>query len=84
MAQVTASGAALFRWIDGAVHFLAVESRSQRGYWGLVKGRLEAGETAPQAARREIAEEVGLRGVSFLRAFAKRCATACRPGTTSW
>ena len=69
MAQVTASGAALFRWIDGAVHFLAVESRSQRGYWGLVKGRLEAGETVPQAARREIAEEVGLRGVSFLPGF---------------
>ena len=69
MAQVTASGAALFRWIDGALHFLAVESRSRRGYWGLVKGRLEAGETVPQAARREIAEEVGLRGVSFLPGF---------------
>ena len=69
MAQVTASGAALFRWIDGALHFLAVESRSQRGYWGLVKGRLEPGETAQQAARREIAEEVGLRGVSFLPGF---------------
>ncbi len=69
MAQVTASGAALFRWIDGALHFLAVESRLHRGYWGLVKGRLEAGETVPQAARREIAEEVGLRGVSFLPGF---------------
>ena len=69
MAQVTASGAALFRRIDGVAHFLAVESRSQRGYWGLVKGRVEAGETVPQAARREIAEEVGLRGVRFLSGF---------------
>lgn len=69
MAQVTAGGAALFRWIDGAAHFLAVESRSQRGYWGLVKGRVEPGETVPQAARREIAEEVGLRGVRFLPGF---------------
>lgn len=69
MAEVTAGGAALFRWIDGVAHFLAVESRSQRGYWGLVKGRVEPGETVPQAARREIAEEVGLRGVRFLPGF---------------
>ena len=69
MAQVTSSGAALFRRIDGALHFLAVESRSERGYWGLVKGHVEAGESIAEAARREIAEEVGLRDVSFLPGF---------------
>jgi thymidylate synthase (FAD) len=69
MAQETASGAALFRRTDGALHFLAVESRSQRGYWGLVKGHVEEGETIAQAARREIAEEVGLRGLTFLSGF---------------
>ena len=69
MAHVTSSGAALFRRIDGALHFLAVESRSERGYWGLVKGHVEAGESIAEAARREIAEEVGLRDVSFLPGF---------------
>lgn len=69
MALVTASGAALFRRTDGALEFLAVESRSRRGYWGLVKGKMEAGETVPQAARREIAEEVGLSGLTFLPRF---------------
>ena len=69
MAQVTASGAALFRRIHGALHFLAVEAQSRRGYWGLVKGKVEAGESVPQAARREIAEEIGLRGLRFLPGF---------------
>ena len=69
MAQITSSGAALFRRIDGTLHFLAVESRSQRGYWGLVKGHVEEGESIAQAARREITEEVGLRGLSFLPGF---------------
>ena len=69
MAQVTSSGAALFRRVDGALHFLAVESRTQRGYWGLVKGHVEAGESIAEAARREIAEEVGLRDVRFLPGF---------------
>ena len=69
MAQITSSGAALFRRIDGTLHFLAVESRSQRGYWGLVKGHVEEGESIAQAARREITEEVGLRSLSFLPGF---------------
>ena len=69
MTQITSSGAALFRRIDGTLHFLAVESRSQRGYWGLVKGHVEEGESIAQAARREIAEEVDLRGLSFLPGF---------------
>ena len=69
MGLVTAGGAALFRRIDGALQFLAVESRAQRGYWGLVKGHVEAGESIAEAARREIAEEVGLRDLSFLPGF---------------
>lgn len=69
MTLVTASGAALFKRFDGTLHFLAVESQLRRGYWGLVKGKLEAGETEHQAARREIAEEVGLSDLTFLPGF---------------
>lgn len=70
MVQVTAGGAALFRRMkNGSLEFLAVESQLRRGYWGLVKGKLEAGETVLQAARREITEEVGLSDLAFLPGF---------------
>ena len=69
MALVRASGAVIFRHADGELQFLVVESRLRAGSWGLVKGKIEGGETEYQAARREIAEEVGLSAVTFLSGF---------------
>ena len=69
MTQITSSGAVLFRKIDGRLHFLTVESQAKRGYWGLVKGHVEDGESIAEAAYREILEEVGLRGLNFLPGF---------------
>ncbi|HUF01388.1 MAG TPA: NUDIX domain-containing protein [Gaiellaceae bacterium] len=41
--------------------FLVLERAPDRqGYWHLVSGALEPGEGPPEAARRELAEEVGL------------------------
>lgn len=40
---------------------LAVVHRPHRADWTLPKGKLEAGESEPQAARREVAEETGWR-----------------------
>ena len=61
MTQITSSGAVLFRKIDGRLHFLTVESQANRGYWGLVKGRIEDGERITEAAYRDLLEEVGTR-----------------------
>lgn len=40
---------------------LAVIHRPKRGDWSLPKGKLEAGESFPQAAVREVREETGCR-----------------------
>lgn len=41
---------------------LLMERRNSPGFWQSVTGSLERGETLPEAARREFAEETGLSG----------------------
>lgn len=45
-------------------HVAIIGRRDRRGrlLWSLPKGHLEVGETAPQAAIREVEEETGIRG----------------------
>jgi dihydroneopterin triphosphate diphosphatase len=40
--------------------FLVLLRTGDDGYWHLVAGGIEAGETPPEAAQRELAEEAGL------------------------
>jgi 8-oxo-dGTP pyrophosphatase MutT (NUDIX family) len=57
---VRAAGGVLWRRDhDGAVEVLLVH-RPRYDDWSLPKGKLLAGETEPDAARREVAEETGL------------------------
>lgn len=60
------AGAVLFLRRGEALRYVLVQSRS--GEWGFPKGHLEAGETEPQAALREIFEETGAR-VELLPGF---------------
>ena len=48
----------VLRRIGGEPHVLLIRDPYRR--WGLPKGHLERGEEAPDAARREVAEETGL------------------------
>lgn len=58
MAVFAAGG--LVRRRHGQATELVVVFRSQYGDWTLPKGKLEPGETAEQAALREVREETGL------------------------
>jgi 8-oxo-dGTP pyrophosphatase MutT (NUDIX family) len=44
------------------IAIIARRNRSGRVEWCLPKGHVEAGETLPQTAEREVAEETGIRG----------------------
>ena len=52
------SGGVVARRVEGSVHFLLI--RDPYGRWGLPKGHIEDGETAEEAALREVTEETGL------------------------
>lgn len=60
MARERAAGYILFRERSGRREYLIIRNR-QGGHWGFPKGHIEAGEDAQAAARREVAEEVGIR-----------------------
>lgn len=49
----------MYRDVDGQREYLIVKNRGG-GAWGFPKGRLERGEEPEGAARREVAEEVGI------------------------
>lgn len=59
MPDERASGMILFREGTRGREYLLIKNRSG-GHWGFPKGRLERGEDELAAARREVAEEVGI------------------------
>lgn len=54
----TSAGAIVYTLIDTKVYYLVIQDF--HGNYGFPKGHIEAQETAPQAALREIREEVGI------------------------
>ena len=56
---VYAAGAVLWREIEGKIHVLVVH-RTQYGDVTIPKGKVDPGESLPQTAVREIAEETGI------------------------
>jgi 8-oxo-dGTP diphosphatase len=57
---VVAAGALLWRWEKGVLKVLVIH-RARYDDWSWPKGKLDRGESVPEAAIREIREETGLR-----------------------
>lgn len=65
-----AAGYLLFRERGGKREYLLVRNKNGR-HWGFPKGRIEAGETPQEAARREVSEEVGIRDLRPVPGFSR-------------
>jgi 8-oxo-dGTP pyrophosphatase MutT (NUDIX family) len=57
--RYTHAGGVVFRESPSGPEYLIVEARRSPGTWVLPKGHIEDGETAEQAAVREVQEEAG-------------------------
>ncbi len=73
-------GAVIFKQENHKILYLTVEYKKEKGYWGLVKGHVEAGETELETAKREIYEEVGLKNLTFLPNFRAEINYPPKPG----
>nr|MBU1328815.1 NUDIX domain-containing protein [Candidatus Omnitrophota bacterium] len=62
------AGAVIFKRENKDILFLIIYS-GRNGIWGFPKGHLEQGETAKEAALREVKEEVGLENLHFIDGF---------------
>lgn len=60
MKELVSAGGVVFTDKGGDIRLLMILDRF--GYWTLPKGKVEAGETAEEAALREIREETGISG----------------------
>jgi len=73
MPREKSAGIILFRMENNEPHYLllhyAPSEKGRKGHWGFTKGHVEKGETDEQAARRETAEETGIRELKILPGF---------------
>ena len=73
MPKEQSAGAVIFRVENKEIYYLLLhyptEPRVKKEYWDFPKGHPEKGETQKQAAAREVAEETGLKDITFAPGF---------------
>lgn len=73
MAVEKSAGAVIFRKEGKKLLFLLLRypfgGRTSKAYWDLPKGHIEKGEKLESTAKREVAEETGLKDINFINGF---------------
>jgi len=62
MRREFSAGGVLLRSIQGRPHVAAIRPQGKPRVWALPKGKIDAGESAAEAAVREVREETGVEG----------------------
>ena len=62
MGREFSAGGVLVRSIGGRQHVAAIRPQGKPGIWALPKGKIDPGESAAEAAVREVREETGVEG----------------------
>ena len=62
MRREFSAGGVLVRSINGRPHVAAIRPQGKPGIWALPKGKIDPGESAAEAAVREVREETGVEG----------------------
>ncbi len=62
MRREFSAGGVLVRSIRGRAHVAAIRPQGKPGIWALPKGKIDPGESAAEAAVREVREETGVEG----------------------
>jgi len=73
MPREKSAGAIIYRLENGLpiyllLHYAPSES-GKRGHWGFAKGHVEEGETEEETAKREVAEETGIKDLKIMPGF---------------
>lgn len=73
MPKEKSAGAIIFREQEGKEYYLLLHytpsEPGKHGHWGFAKGHVEQGETDEQTARREVAEETGIKDLKIIAGF---------------
>ncbi len=60
MGELTHAGGIVFRRVNKIPRYLIITSKKNPEYWVFPKGHIVSGESAEQAAKREVLEETGI------------------------
>lgn len=73
MPKEKSAGAIIFRKEAGNIYYLLLHyppsNEGKRGQWGFAKGHVEKDESEEETARREIAEETGIKDLRIMSGF---------------
>jgi len=73
MPREKSAGVIIFREEEGKKYYLllhyAPSEPGKRGHWGFAKGHVEEGETEEETAKREVAEETGIKDLKITPGF---------------